>query len=72
MLTDDAEGETPMIPSPIMQYSTDLAKTTDLQTTLKVLASPGNDIHAIPDSDNNTDTVVRSVKGFISLRLQVI
>ena len=61
MLTDDAEGETPMIPSPIMQYSTEQAKTTDLQITLKVLASPGNEIHAIPGSDNNTDTVVRLV-----------
>ena len=72
VLTDDAEGETPMIPSPIIQYSMEQAKTTDLQTTLKVLASPGNDIHAIPGSDRNTDTVVRLVNAYFSHLRKVI
>ncbi len=59
VLTDDAEGETPMIPSTVMQYSTKQAKHTDLQITLNVLSSPGSDMGSIAGSDTSTDTVVR-------------
>ncbi len=59
VLTDEAEGETPVIPSAIMRYSLEQSKTTDLTTTLQVLASPGDDVSAIPGSDAKSDTVVR-------------
>ena len=59
LLTDIAEGETPMIPAPIMQYSMSLAHVMDVETTLKVLASPSHEAHTIPGSDRGADPVVR-------------
>ena len=61
MLTDESEGETPMIPATLMQYSISQSEKVDMQTTLKVLASPGNEAHTILGSDS-MDTVIRSVK----------
>ena len=58
-LTDNRVGETPMIPSEIMQYSIHQQPNVDIQTTLKVLASPGNQANSIPGCDNSTDKVVR-------------
>ena len=48
-----------MIPAPIMDYSISQAEKVDIQTTLKVLASPGNEVSAVPGSDQHTDAVVR-------------
>lgn len=59
LLTDVAEGETPMIPAPIMQYSISLAHVMDVETTLKVLGSPGYEAHTIPGSERGADPVVR-------------
>ena len=59
VLTDEAEGETPMIPADIMEYSISQVQNVDIDTTLKVLASPGNRLCDIPDSDQVTDPVVR-------------
>lgn len=61
MLTEECEGETPMIPSDIMDYSISQTKKTDLSTTLQVMASPGQTIESIPGSDSSTDPVVRWV-----------
>ena len=59
VLTEECEGETPMIPSDIMDYSISQTKKTDLGTTLKVLASPSQSLESIPGSDHSTDPVVR-------------
>lgn len=59
VLTEEAEGETPMIPSDIMEYSIGQAATVDINTTLKVLASPGERVDAIPGGIQSTDPVVR-------------
>ena len=59
LLTDIAEGETPMIPAPMMQYSMSLAHVMDVETTLKVLASPSQEARTIPGSDRGADPVVR-------------
>ena len=56
---DEAEGETPMIPAAIMQYSISQAKSTDIQTTLGVLASPSKGPQTLPGTDQSADPVVR-------------
>ncbi|KAK2170788.1 hypothetical protein NP493_1142g00027 [Ridgeia piscesae] len=67
LLTDDARGETPMIPAPIMQYSISLAHVMDVETTLKVLGSPGYEAHTIPGSDRGADPVVRLISAVFRL-----
>lgn len=64
VLTEECEGETPMIPSDIMDYSISQTKKTDLSTTLKVLASPSQSVESIPGSDHSTDPVIRCVMVF--------
>ncbi|ESO89303.1 hypothetical protein LOTGIDRAFT_106479, partial [Lottia gigantea] len=66
VLTEEAEGETPMIPSNIMQYSITTSQTIDLHTTLKVLASPGERVEDIPGSQS-TDNVVRLISAVFRL-----
>lgn len=61
VLTEECEGETPMIPPDIMDYSISQTKKTDLSTTLKVLASPSQSVESIPGSDHSTDPVIRCV-----------
>ncbi|OWF40176.1 Exportin-4 [Mizuhopecten yessoensis] len=67
VLTEESEGETPMIPSDIMEYSISQSKTVDIPTTLKVLASPGERADSIPRADLNTDSVVRLVSSVLRL-----
>jgi hypothetical protein len=69
VLTEECEGETPMIPSDIMDYSISQSKKTDLSTTLQVMASPGQSIESIPGSDISTDPVVRCVQLNDSIQL---
>ncbi len=59
LLTEEAEGETPMIPTQVMDYSMEQAQKVNVETTLKVLASPGSEASAIQGSENSTDPVVR-------------
>ena len=59
VLTEDQEGETPMIPQKVMQYSINSSEATNVQTTLKVLSSPSQATSAIPGGDSATDPVVR-------------
>ena len=56
---EEAEGETPMIPAPIMQYSIEQAKSTDIQTTLAMLASPTKGTQALAENVQTADPVVR-------------
>ncbi|XP_069125670.1 exportin-4-like isoform X1 [Argopecten irradians] len=67
VLTEDSEGETPMIPSDIMEYSISQSKTVDIPTTLKVLASPGERADSIPGADQSTDFVVRLISSVLRL-----
>ncbi|XP_061176526.1 exportin-4-like [Saccostrea echinata] len=67
VLTEECEGETPMIPSDIMEYSICQTKKTDLSTTMKVLASPGQSIESIPGSDISTDPVIRLISAVFRL-----
>ena len=59
VLTEESEGETPMIPSDIMDYSIKQSSNIDLNTTLKVLASPSNNIDTIPGASTHSDNVIR-------------
>ena len=61
---ENSAGETPMIPSEIMRYSISLANKVDVNTTLKVLASPSHEASAIPGSEDHSDPVVRLVVVF--------
>ena len=55
----ECEGETPMIPSSIMEFSIKQSSNIDLNTTLKVLASPSNSIDTIPGASTHSDNVIR-------------
>ena len=59
VLTEESEGETPMIPSDIMDYSIKQSSDIDLNTTLKVLASPSSSIDSIPGASTHSDNVIR-------------
>ena len=58
-LTENAEGETPLIPSAVMKYSISQAPGVDVNTTLSVLASPASPAGDVPGSELHTDAVVR-------------
>jgi hypothetical protein len=59
LLTEESEGETPMIPGEVMQYSIKQSTEIDLNTTLKVLASPSDSIDTIPGASTHSDFVIR-------------
>lgn len=58
LLADDAQGETPLIPSEVMEYSIHHATEVDINSTLQVLGSPGEKASSIPGC-NRTDSVIR-------------
>ncbi|KAM8857681.1 exportin-4 isoform 1-T1 [Synchiropus picturatus] len=58
LLADDAQGETPKIPSEVMAFSIKQSTEVDINTTLQILGSPGEKASSIPGS-NRTDSVVR-------------
>uniref|UniRef100_A0A4W3H4C1 Exportin-4 n=1 Tax=Callorhinchus milii TaxID=7868 RepID=A0A4W3H4C1_CALMI len=58
LLADDTQGETPLIPSEIMEYSIKHASEVDINTTLQILGSPGEKASSIPGC-NQTDSVIR-------------
>lgn len=60
LLADDAQGETPLIPPEIMEYSIKQSNDVDINTTLQILGSPGEKASSIPGC-NRTDSVIRSV-----------
>ncbi|KAL3883791.1 hypothetical protein ACJMK2_030022 [Sinanodonta woodiana] len=67
VLTEEAEGETPLIPADIMNYSTNQSSSIDLTTTLKVLASPGEKADSIPGASQNSDAVIRLISAVFRL-----
>ena len=58
MLADDAQGETPLIPPEVMEYSINHSTEVDINSTLQVLGSPGEKASSIPGC-NRTDSVIR-------------
>lgn len=62
-------GEQPIIPSEIMQHSCEQVTSgaVDVTTSLKVLASPGQDINNIPNADAACDGIIRLVAAVFRL-----
>uniref|UniRef100_A0A8C3G3I2 Exportin-4 n=1 Tax=Cyclopterus lumpus TaxID=8103 RepID=A0A8C3G3I2_CYCLU len=58
VLADDCQGETPLIPSEVMEFSIKHATEVDINTTLQILGSPGEKASSIPGC-NRTDSVIR-------------
>ncbi|MFT7818260.1 exportin-4 isoform X1 [Arapaima gigas] len=58
LLADDPQGETPLIPSEVMEYSIKNSTEVDINTTLQILGSPGEKASSIPGC-NRTDSVIR-------------
>uniref|UniRef100_A0A8C9WSW8 Exportin-4 n=1 Tax=Scleropages formosus TaxID=113540 RepID=A0A8C9WSW8_SCLFO len=58
LLADDPQGETPLIPSEVMEYSIKNSSEVDINTTLQILGSPGEKASSIPGC-NRTDSVIR-------------
>uniref|UniRef100_A0A4W5MZH1 Exportin-4 n=1 Tax=Hucho hucho TaxID=62062 RepID=A0A4W5MZH1_9TELE len=58
LLADDPQGETPLIPGEVMEYSINHSTEVDINTTLQILGSPGEKASSIPGC-NRTDSVIR-------------
>uniref|UniRef100_A0A8C4RR29 Exportin-4 n=2 Tax=Erpetoichthys calabaricus TaxID=27687 RepID=A0A8C4RR29_ERPCA len=58
LLADDTQGETPLIPPEIMEYSIQHSTEVDINTTLQILGSPGEKASSIPGC-NRTDSAIR-------------
>ncbi|XP_057709108.1 exportin-4 [Corythoichthys intestinalis] len=58
LLADDPQGETPMIPPEVMEFSVKRSTEVDMNTTLQILGSPGERASSIPGCDR-TDSVIR-------------
>lgn len=58
LLADDPQGETPLIPSEVMEFSIKHSTEVDINTTLQILGSPGEKASSIPGC-NRTDSVIR-------------
>uniref|UniRef100_A0A8C7GRD7 Exportin-4 n=1 Tax=Oncorhynchus kisutch TaxID=8019 RepID=A0A8C7GRD7_ONCKI len=58
LLADDPQGETPLIPAEVMEYSINHSTEVDINTTLQILGSPGEKASSIPGC-NRTDSVIR-------------
>ncbi|NXC14061.1 XPO4 protein, partial [Corythaeola cristata] len=57
LLANDTQGETPLIPPEIMEYSIKHSAEVDINTTLQILGSPGEKASSIPGY-NRTDSVI--------------
>lgn len=62
LLTEEAEGEAPLIPSDIMEYSISQGHSVNLEATLRVLGTPSERLENIPGSEQGIDNVVRLVE----------
>ena len=66
VLTMDTDGETALIPTEIMRYSLDKANEVNIETSLRVLASPGEPSASIPGHES-TDPVVKLAAAVLRL-----
>ncbi|XP_023408881.1 exportin-4 isoform X2 [Loxodonta africana] len=64
LLADDTQGETPLIPPEIMEYSIKHSSEVDINTTLQILGSPGEKASSIPGY-NRTDSVIRLLSAIL-------
>ncbi len=62
----DSDGETALIPSEIMRFSLGQASTINVETSLRLLASPGQPSSEIPGFENS-DYVIRIVANVFKL-----
>ncbi|KAK7107901.1 hypothetical protein V1264_015733 [Littorina saxatilis] len=67
ILTEGVDGETPLIPSDIVEYSVAQSGSIDLQKTMQLLASSGQSITASADAYSHTDRVIRLIVGILRL-----
>lgn len=66
-LTLDSDGETAVIPQEILQHSIAQAPTVSVETTLKVIASPGNRATDIAGMEETCDHVARLIAAVLRL-----
>ena len=66
VLSHDTDGETALIPAEIMRYSLEKATEVNIETSLRVLASPGDPSSSIPGHES-TDPVVKLVAAVFRL-----
>ncbi|XP_048350674.1 exportin-4 isoform X2 [Sphaerodactylus townsendi] len=64
LLANDTQGETPLIPPEIMEYSIKHSTEVDINTTLQILGSPGEKASSIPGY-NRTDSVIRLLSAIL-------
>ncbi|XP_044524907.1 exportin-4 [Gracilinanus agilis] len=64
LLADDTQGETPLIPPEVMDYSIKQSTEVDINTTLQILGSPGEKASSIPGC-NRTDSVIRLLSAIL-------
>ncbi|XP_054711675.1 exportin-4-like [Uloborus diversus] len=67
VLSSVSEGETSLIPLEIIRYSMSQTENVNIETTLRVLASPSHRVCDIPGAETSTDPVVRLVAGVFRL-----
>lgn len=65
LLTEEAEGEAPLIPSDIMEYSISQGHSVNLEATLRVLGTPSERLENIPGSEQGIDNVVRLISAVL-------
>uniref|UniRef100_A0A8C9LDL2 Exportin-4 n=1 Tax=Pavo cristatus TaxID=9049 RepID=A0A8C9LDL2_PAVCR len=64
LLANDTQGETPLIPPEVMEYSIKHSTEVDINTTLQILGSPGEKASSIPGY-NRTDSVIRLLSAIL-------
>ncbi|XP_034253012.1 LOW QUALITY PROTEIN: exportin-4-like [Thrips palmi] len=67
VMTWDSEGETPQIPSEIIKHSISQASSINMDTTMKVLASPDHHILDIPGAEQSSDHIIRLIAALFRL-----
>ena len=59
VLADECDGETPLIPQEIVQYSIRQKSAINENISLRVLGSPNEKLSEISGADKSTDHVIR-------------
>lgn len=67
VITWDSEGETPQIPSEIIKHSISQSSSINIDTTMKVLASPDHHILDIPGAEQSSDHIIRLIAALFRL-----
>ncbi|KAJ1532209.1 hypothetical protein ONE63_000829 [Megalurothrips usitatus] len=67
VITWDSEGETPQIPSELIKHSISQVSSINMDTTMKVLASPDHHILDIPGAEQSSDHIIRLIAALFRL-----